>query len=86
MTAFHDRFDDFPALHASIARVRKHRQAQRQVRQAKSKKENRYLVKVMRLNKEGGAVPLVRENQGCTEPFHWAVNNLSIFILILSCK
>ncbi len=41
----------------------KHRLAQRQARQVKSKRENRCVIKVMRLNKEGGAVPLVRENQ-----------------------
>jgi hypothetical protein len=46
------------------ARVRKYRLAQGQARQTKSKKENRYVIKVMRLNKkEGDAVPLVRENQ-----------------------
>ncbi len=45
-----------------MARVRKHRQAQRQARQAKSKRENGYVIKAMRLNKEVGTVPLVREN------------------------
>jgi hypothetical protein len=45
------------------ARVHKHRLAQRQARQVKGKREYRYVIKVMRLNKEGGAVPLVRENQ-----------------------
>ncbi len=28
-----------------------------------SKGENRYVIKVMRLNREGGEVPLARENQ-----------------------
>ncbi len=37
-----------------MARVRKHRQAQWQARQAKSKKQNRYVIKVMRLNTEDG--------------------------------
>ncbi len=45
------------------ARARKHRQAQRQARQAKSNRENRYVIKVTRLNREGGAVPLVGQNQ-----------------------
>ena len=36
------------------ARVHKHRLAQRQARQVKGKRENRYVIKVMRLNKEGG--------------------------------
>ncbi len=45
------------------ARVHKHRLAQRQAKQVKGKRENRYVIKVMRLNKEGDAVPLVRENQ-----------------------
>jgi hypothetical protein len=34
--------------------------AKRQARQAKGKMKNRYVIKVMRLNREGGAVPLVR--------------------------
>ncbi len=47
-----------------IAKVRKYRLAQGQARQTKSKKENRYVIKVMWLNKKkGGAVPWVRENQ-----------------------
>ncbi len=39
------------------ARVRERRPAQRQ---AKGKRENEYVIKVMRLNREGGAVPLNR--------------------------
>jgi hypothetical protein len=46
-----------------MARERKRRQAQWQARQAKSKKQNRYVIKVMRLNTQGDAVPFVRENQ-----------------------
>jgi hypothetical protein len=34
------------------AKVREHRLAQRQARQAKGKRENRYVIKVMRLNVE----------------------------------
>jgi hypothetical protein len=37
--------------------------AQGQSRQTKSKKENRYVIEVMRLNKERGEVPLVRKNE-----------------------
>jgi hypothetical protein len=46
-----------------MARVRRYRLAQGQARQTKSNKENRYVIKVMSFNKEGGAVPWVRENQ-----------------------
>jgi hypothetical protein len=46
-----------------MARVRGYRLAQGQARQTKSKKENKDVIKVIRLNKEGGDVPLVYENQ-----------------------
>jgi hypothetical protein len=46
-----------------MARVHRYRLAQGQASQTKSNKENRYVIKIMRLNKEGDAVPLVRENQ-----------------------
>ncbi len=53
-----------PCGKVGMARVRRLMLAQgQQVRQTKSNKENRYVIKVMRLNTEGGAVPLVRENQ-----------------------
>jgi hypothetical protein len=55
------------------ARVREYRLAQGQDRQTNSKKENRYVIKVMRLNKEGGEVPLVRENQRLHRAFSLAV-------------
>ncbi len=58
-----------------MARVRKRRQAQRQARQAKCKMENRYVIKVMRLNREGGAVPLARENQRMHRAFSLVVNS-----------
>jgi hypothetical protein len=45
------------------AKVREHRPAQRQARQAKGKRENSYVIKVMGLNREGVTVPWVRENQ-----------------------
>jgi hypothetical protein len=38
-------------------------------KKTKSKKENRYVIKVMRLNKEGVAVSLVRENQRMHQTF-----------------
>jgi hypothetical protein len=36
-----------------FTKVREHRPAQRQARQAKGKRENRYVIKVMRLNRKG---------------------------------
>ena len=39
------------------ARVHKHRLAQRQARQVKGKRENRYVIKVMRLNRGGDTFP-----------------------------
>ena len=58
------------------ARVHKHRLAQRQARQVKGKRENRYVIKVMRLNKEGDAVPLVRENQRMHRAFSLVINKI----------
>ncbi len=54
-------------------RVCKYRLAQGQARQTKSKKENRYVIEVMRLNKERGEVPLVHENQRMHRAFSLAV-------------
>jgi hypothetical protein len=56
--------------------ARKHRPAQGQARQAKSKRENRYVIKVMKVKQGGGYISRVRENQGCIEPFNWSINNL----------
>jgi hypothetical protein len=39
------------------ATVGKHMQAQGQARQAQSRRENRYVIKVMRLNREGDTFP-----------------------------
>ena len=39
------------------ATVGKHRQAQGQARQAQSRRENRYVIKVMRLNRGGDTFP-----------------------------
>ncbi len=62
-----------------MARVPKRRQVRQAKSKSKSKRENRYVIKVMRLNREGGAVPLARENQitkGCTrqQAFSLVVN------------
>jgi hypothetical protein len=38
-------------------------------RQAKSNKENIYVIKVIRLNREGGTVPLVCESQMLSQAF-----------------
>ena len=54
------------------ATVGKHRPAQGQVRQAKSRKENRYVIKVMNLNREGGQVFWFARTKGCPEPFNWS--------------
>ncbi len=62
------------------ATVGKHKPAQGQERQAKSKKVNRYVIKVMRLKQGRGYISKVRENQGSTEPFSWSIINVSIFI------
>ncbi len=58
----------------------------RQARQAKSKKENRYVIKVMRLKQGRGYISKVRENQGSTELFNWSIINVSIFRLTYECK
>jgi hypothetical protein len=56
-----------------MAKVREQRPAQRQARQVKDKRENRYVIKVMRLNKKGGEVSLVREKQRLHRAFSLAV-------------
>ncbi len=68
------------------ATVRKHRPAQGQARQAKSKKENRYVIKVMRLKQGRGYISKVRENQGSTEPFNWSIINVNVSISRLTYK
>ncbi len=49
------------------ARVGELRLARRQARQAKSKskRENRYVIKVMKSNREGGQVLLSARTKGC---------------------
>ncbi len=50
-----------------------YRLAQGQARQTKSKKENRYVIKVMKVRGEGDAVPWVRENQRMYQLFNWSI-------------
>ncbi len=62
------------------AKVREHRPAQGQARQAKSKKANRYVVKVINSNREGGQVFWFAITKGCPEPFYWSIIfNLCLF-------
>ncbi len=71
------------------AKVREHRHAHGQARQAKGKRESRYVIKVVRLKGKGGAVSLARENQrikGYTKPFNWSIIKLDYIYLLLSCK
>ncbi len=63
------------------ATVSEHRPAQGQARQAKSKKENRYVIKVMRFKQGKGYISKVHEKQGIIEPFNWSIINVSIFRL-----
>ncbi len=51
------------------ARVRKHRQAQKQARHAKSNRKNWYVIKVMNSKQGGGTGLLVRENQRLFQAF-----------------
>jgi hypothetical protein len=52
-----------------MARIRKRRQAQRQEKQAKSNKENNYVIKVMRLNiRKGGQFLWSARAKGCPNP------------------
>ncbi len=63
--------------------VREHRPAQRQARQTKGKRENRYVIKVMKIkiNREGDGFPWFARTKGSTKPFNWSVIIYSIFIL-----
>jgi hypothetical protein len=49
--------------------IREHRPAQRQAREAKGKRENRYMIKVMKIKQGRGWVSLVREDQRIYEAF-----------------
>ncbi len=61
--------------------------AQRQARQAKGKRENKYVIKVnMRLNRERGAVPLADKNQGMHQAFSLGNNNVIYIYSTLSCN
>ena len=55
------------------AKVRERRQAQRQARQAKSKKKNRYVIKVMNEHREGEQFLKFARTKGCSPPFNWRV-------------
>ena len=68
------------------ARVHKHRLAQRQARQVKGKRENRYVIKVMNEHREGGQVFWSARTKGCPEPFNWSIIKLYYFILPYKCK
>ena len=57
-------------------KVHKHRLAQRQARQVKGKRENRYVIKVMNSHREGGQVLLSAGTKGCPKPFNWSIINL----------
>jgi hypothetical protein len=63
------------------ATVRVHRPAQRQVRQAKGKRENRYVIKVMVMSvkRKGGQFLRSARTRGCTGSFNWAVIKLIYF-------
>jgi hypothetical protein len=49
-----------------------YRPARRQARQAKGKRENRYVLKVMRFKQGGGTA------EGCSKPFHRAIISYTI--------
>ncbi len=68
------------------ATVGKHSPAQGQARQAKSKKENRYVIKVMSLNKEGGQVFWFARTKGCPKPFHWPLLRTTVLNWTYQCK
>ncbi len=57
------------------ARVHKHRLAQRQARQVKDKRENRYVIKV-----KGKRFLRFVRTKGCNKPFHWLLIIYSILL------
>ena len=56
--------------------VGKHRLALGLARQAQSKRENRYVIKVMNSHREGGQVFWSARTKGCPEHFNWSIINL----------
>jgi hypothetical protein len=67
--------------------VHKHRLAQRQVKQVKGKRENRYVIKVMNEHREGGRVLWSARTKGCPKPFNWSIINLTLYLFITyKCK
>ncbi len=76
-----------PCGKVRMARVRRLMLAQEQVRQTKSNKENGYMIKVMRLNKEGGTVgtvPLVRDSQRLSQSCSLVHNSSTLYKYNLS--
>ncbi len=64
------------AIKVRGARVGERRLARRQARQAKSKKENRYVIKVMNEQMEGGQVLWSARTKGCLKSFNWSIINV----------
>ncbi len=58
------------------AKVHKHRLAQRQARQVKGKRENRYVIKVMNEHRKGGQVLWSARAKSCLKPFNWSIINV----------
>jgi hypothetical protein len=54
--------------------VHRHRPAQRQRQaKAKGKRENRYVIKVMKLNREGDGFRWFARTKASTKPFNWSI-------------
>ncbi len=60
----------------ATATVRVNKPARRQAKQAKGKRENRYVVKVMSVKRKGGQFLKSARTRGCTSPFNWAIIKL----------
>ena len=68
------------------ATVGEHRQAQGQARQAQSRKENRYVIKVMRLNRGGDTFPRFARTKKVPSLLIGLYLIKSIFRLTYECK
>ncbi len=66
--------------------VGKHRQAQGQARQAQSRRENRYVIKVMRLNRGGDTFPRIARTKKVPSLLIGLYLIKSIFRLTYECK
>jgi hypothetical protein len=62
------------------ARVCVRRPAQRRARQAKGKRQNRYVIKVMKINREGDGFPWFARTKGSTKRFNWSIYNNLLYI------